>query len=77
MAIADGAQKNISGTSSNREVARNLDMPYCAVWKRWRKFTHFCPYKIRCVQELSHTDNEKKFNFAFTFLARMDGKDSP
>lgn len=32
-AVVDRTQNNIAGTSSAREVFRNLDMLYCTAWK--------------------------------------------
>ncbi|KFM66244.1 hypothetical protein X975_14744, partial [Stegodyphus mimosarum] len=69
-AIVDRGPDNIAATSSAREVARNMDMPYSKVWKILQKIINFYLYKNRCVQELLYPNHDKQLTFALTFLAR-------
>ena len=55
-AIVKGSQGTISGTSSARGVARQLDMNYSPIWKILRSVIGFYPGKISRLHKLKPSD---------------------
>ena len=72
MAVADRAERAQNSATNARAVSRELGVPWSTVRKILPCILHCYPYKIQIVQQLKPLDPQKRLDFAFQFLARME-----
>ena len=75
VAVVDRAERVPNSAISARAASRELGVSWSTLRKILRCILHWCPYKIQIVLQLKSHDPQKRLDFAFQFVARMEVDD--